>query len=44
MVKQYEPLYTVKEASKILKMNTNSIRNLIKAGKLPCLILGSMKI
>lgn len=44
MVKVYEPLYTVKEVSKILKVNTDAVYELIKEEKLPCLMLGSKKI
>ncbi len=44
MVKAYEPLYTVKEASKVLKVNTDAVYELINTGNLPCLILGSKKI
>ncbi|WP_077611692.1 helix-turn-helix domain-containing protein [Clostridium sp. Marseille-P2415] len=44
MVKTYEPLYTVKEVSKILKTNTDAVYALIKQGQLPCLLLGSKKI
>jgi len=44
MVKPYEPLYTVNEAAKVLKMNSADVYNLINKGKLPCLILGRKKI
>ena len=44
MVKTYEPLYTVKEVSKILKTNTDAVYALINEGQLPCLLLGSKKI
>ena len=44
MVRPYEPLYTVKEAAKVLKMNTESVYALIKQNQLPGLKLGSTKI
>lgn len=44
MVKIYEPLYTVKEVSKVLKVNTDAVYELIKEEKLPCLSLGSKKV
>ena len=44
MVRPYEPLYTVKEAAKVLKMNTESVYALIKQKQLPGLKLGSTKI
>jgi excisionase family DNA binding protein len=44
MVKVYEPLYTVKEVSKVLKVNTDAVYDLINAGKLPCLQLGLKKV
>lgn len=37
-------LYTVKEASELLKTNTNYVYELIKKGMLPALKLGSFKI
>ncbi|NFO31505.1 helix-turn-helix domain-containing protein [Clostridium botulinum] len=39
-----EMLYTVKEASKILKTNTDYVYSLIRKGYLRCLKLGSYKI
>ncbi len=39
-----EMLYTVKEASKILKTNTDFVYSLIRKGYLRCLKLGSYKI
>lgn len=39
-----EMLYTVKEASKILKTNTDFVYSLIRKGYLRCLKLGSCKI
>lgn len=44
MVRPYEPLYTVKEASKVLKTSPHDVYALIKEGRLKCLILGSKKI
>lgn len=44
MVEPYKPLYTVKEASRILMIRPDDVRKYIKAGKLPALILGSTKI
>lgn len=44
MVKIYEPLYTVKEVAKILKINTDAVYAMINEGQLPCLLLGSKKI
>lgn len=44
MVRTYEPLYTVKEVSEILKTNTDAVYALINKGQLPCLILGAKKI
>ena len=44
MVEPYKPLYTVKQASKILLMNEDSVRGYIKSGQLPALRLGAMKI
>lgn len=44
MVRPYEPLYTVKEASKVLKTSPQDVYALIKKGQLKCLILGSKKI
>lgn len=44
MVEAYKPLCTVKEASKVLKVNTDSVYDLIKKRQLPALRLGAMKI
>ena len=44
MVKPYEPLYTVPEVAKILKVNPNAVYSFINSGKLPYLLLGSKKI
>lgn len=37
-------IYTVKEAAKLIKTNQSYVYELIKAGHLPVLKLGSMKI
>lgn len=44
MVEPYKPLYTVKEAAKILKVNVNTVYELINTGQLPRLKLGTIKI
>lgn len=44
MVEPYKPLYTVKEASKVLKVNTDAVYDLIRKRQLPALRLGAMKI
>lgn len=41
---QEKILYTVKEVSEILHTNTTYVYDLIKAGLLPALKLGSLKI
>ncbi|MGC4020396.1 MAG: helix-turn-helix domain-containing protein [Muricomes sp.] len=41
---QYQPLYRIPEAAKILKVNPNEVYSLINSGKLPYVILGSKKI
>ena len=44
MVRAYEPLYTVKEAAKILRVNTSAVYRLLNTKKLTGLLLGSIKI
>lgn len=44
MVQPYQPLYTVKEAAKVLKVNPSKVYELINARDLPCLQLGQKKI
>lgn len=44
MVEPYKPLYTVKEASEILMVNADTVRDFIKKGKIKALKLGAMKI
>ena len=39
-----DELYTVKEAAKIMKANVHKVYDLIHAGLLPALKLGSIKI
>ena len=39
-----DELYTVKEVSKVLKVNVHKVYDLIRAGLLPALKLGSIKI
>ena len=39
-----ELLYTVKEASKVLKVNPNKVYELINAGHISALKLGSIKV
>ena len=44
MIEPYKPIYTVKEAANILKVNTNYIYELFRNGKLPYLKIGNKKI
>lgn len=44
MVEAYKPLYTVQEASKVLKTNTNTVYDFIRSGQLVGLKLGQTKI
>ena len=44
MVEPYIPLYTVKEAAKVLKVNPSKVYELINSRKLPYLLLGQKKI
>lgn len=44
MVAPYQPLYTVKEAAKILKVNPSKVYELINSSQLPYLLLGQKKI
>lgn len=44
MVEAYQPLYTVKEAAKVLKVNVNTVYDLINTGQLPRMKLGTIKI
>lgn len=44
MVEPYKPLYTVSEVAKILKINPNTVYDLIDSGQLLCLNLGMKKI
>ncbi len=44
MVAPYQPLYTVKEVSQVLRVNTSKVYELINTGQLPYLLLGQKKI
>ena len=44
MGEAFKPLYTVKEAAKILKSNPNMVYDLVNSGQLPALRLGAIKI
>jgi len=44
MVQPYKPLYTVLEVADILLSNTDVVYSEIRAGRLPALKLGRMKI
>ena len=44
MVAPYQPLYTVKEAFQVLRVNTSKVYELINTGQLPYLLLGQKKI
>lgn len=44
MISNEDVLLTVTEVSKVIKTNTNYVYNLIKAGHLPVVKLGSYKI
>ena len=44
MVKAYKPLYTVKEAAKVLKINVSAVYRLINTKQLVGLRLGSVKV
>lgn len=44
MIKAYEPLYTVKEAAKVLKVNVSAVYRLINTKQLVGLRLGSVKV
>ena len=44
MVKADEPLYTVKEAAKVLKVNVSAVYRLINTKQLVGLRLGSVKV
>lgn len=43
-VTAYKPLYTVKEVSKILMVNPNTVYGFMNNGVLPYLVLGSRKV
>ena len=44
MVEAYKPLYTVREVTKVLKVNANTVYDLVNSGQLPGLRLGTIKI
>ena len=41
MIEPYKPLYTVKQVAQILLVNANTVYDIMNAGQLPYLILGS---
>lgn len=43
-IKEYEPIYTVSEAAKLLRTNKNFVYDEIRRGNLPGLKIGSMKV
>lgn len=43
MVKPYEPIYTVREIAKLLKVNPNTVYKYMNEGMLPYLNLGGRK-
>lgn len=44
MVEPYKPIYTVKEAAGVLRVNPTKVYELISTKKLPSLLLGQRKI
>lgn len=44
MVEPYKPLYTVKQAAKVLLVNADTVYRYINEGKLPYVPVGSKKI
>lgn len=44
MVEPFKPIYTVKEAAAVLKVNANFVYDLINSNQLPYLLLGQKKI
>lgn len=44
MIRAYEPLYTVKEAAKLLRVNPQAVYRLINGKQLVALRLGLIKI
>lgn len=44
MVEQYKPLYTIKEASKVLVTSLGFVYREIENGNIPALKIGSLKI
>lgn len=43
-VQEYKPIYSAKEAAKILQISINTVYQYMNSGKLPYLLLGSKKI
>ena len=43
MVAPYQPLYTVRETYKVLRVNTSKVYELINTRQLPYLLLGQKK-
>lgn len=43
-VMMFEPLYTVKEVAKLLKMNVGAVYKEMNDGRLPYILLGSKKV
>lgn len=44
MVEPYKPIYTVKEAGKVLQVNANTVYGFVRSGQLRALKLGAVKI
>lgn len=44
VVRPYEPIYTVREIAKLLKVNPNTVYKYMNEGMLPYLNLGSRKV
>ncbi len=44
MVRPYEPIYTVREIAKLLKVNPNTVYKYMNEGMLPYLNLGNRKV
>lgn len=43
-IREYAPLYSVKEVAEVLQISINSTYDLLNSGKLPYLLLGSKKV
>lgn len=44
MVEPYKPIYTVKEAAKVLRTDTDRVYDFIRSGQLKAIKLGALKI